>query len=141
MVANLELLAALVYGQVLKVLSICWQLDSETNRPIRFPSCLWQGPEKYRTLGAWSLTLGLVFILPREVFDYLIAYHFYGVPLGYLSITFVGFIADDLFVLLPAAIAYKIRLFASRLDLPHNPNHKNRHQPLPSDFPQERKKL
>ena len=130
-VAELKLIGAMCFGQAFKIVCTCWKIDNETEEPLRFPACLWRGPEKFRTIGSFMI-VGLVFILPGQAFDTLMAFHWGGFPFGYLSLFILGFVADDIFVIFPAVVSAKLREFAQD-KLGVTLNGKRR---LPKDFPQ-----
>ena len=117
---QVELGLVLVYGQALKVVCNAYHWDTHTSAPLSFPRCLWQGPEKYRTVGSWMLTLGLIFLLPAQVFELLLSYQYQGIPAGYVSVMLLGFSADDLFLVLYVGVARTMRRMMDRFGIETN---------------------
>ena len=115
-----ELLAALVYGQALKVACTCYAVDRATVAPLRFPRCLWAGAEKYRTVGSWMLVLGMFFVVPQDVFQRLLTYQVDGIPWGLATVSLLGFVADDLFLIIPLLVSQTLRKLTERLGVPTN---------------------
>ena len=128
---EIKLLGAMGYGHGFKIICTAWQIDKETSEPLRFPRCLFVSPEYFRTIGSW-MVMGLVFMLPGETFDTLVDQDVWGFPIGYLSLFVFGFVADDLFVILPAVVTAKLREFV-HTKLGKTLNGKPRK--LPDDFP------
>ena len=128
-----KLLLALVFGWAFKIVCTCWQLDSSTPEPLKFPHCLFRSPERYRTAGSWMLAFSYVFVFPDSLFTRLVEYDYLGWSAGYLPVVVLGFISDDIFVLFPALISMKLREFAQRkLGISLNGKPKK----MPDDFPQ-----
>ena len=127
-----RLLAALIFGQAFKIVCVCWSLDSATSEPLKFPRCLFKSPERYRTAGSWMLTLCYVFVLPDTIFKSLLDMDVLGLNFGYFPVVILGFISDDLFVLIPAVVSAKLReIAAEKLGINLNGKPKK----LPDDFP------
>ena len=73
--------------------------------------------------------------LPDEIFKKLLELDILGMNFGYFPVVILGFVSDDLFVLIPAFISHKLRVFAEeRLGITLNGKPKK----LPDDFPQEK---
>ena len=91
----------LLLGFSVKILSSIWR-ESKRNEGQSFS--LWEflvkGPRKYRILGALELTVVMVFVVSDEIFTALMDYRARGHRVGNIAIFFLGFLADEVFVLL-----------------------------------------
>ena len=129
---ELKLLGSMCYGHLFKLVCTSWDIDKETAEPLRFPRCLFGSPERFRTVGSW-MVMGLVFILPDDTVNKIMHFEWAGFPIGYFSLFVFGFVADDVFVILPAFISTKLRAFArDKLGIHLN----GKPHKLPEDFPQ-----
>lgn len=127
-----KILGAMLAGWVLKVICTCWELDSATSEVLRFPHCLFQSPERYRTVGSWWIIFVCIKILPDDVFEDMLAWSPWDLSLGFLPVFLLGFIADDIFVLFPALVSHHLREFArKRLGMALN----GKPRRLPDEFP------
>ena len=106
---TLELLFALCNGLALKTITVCYLKDRATLEPLRFPGCLWDGPEKFRSIASLMMILQIGIFLPNEVFHKLMDKSWEGIPLGFWGIILIGYIADELFLLLHFIVGANMR--------------------------------
>lgn len=107
---DLHLVLILLGGFSTKVLSSVWRADKkDPSHHLALWAYLWEGPRKYRLLGALEITLAMVFVVPDSMFRDLMDYTWAdkGEPgeggIGYIAIFLLGFVADEIFVLLHLA--------------------------------------
>lgn len=100
--ANLELLSVLLYGQMLKTLSTAFHADNkDPSERLRLWAHLTSGPAKFRSMGAWMVTIGIAFIVPDSMMLKLMHYELEsGLELGYIAVMMLGFAADNIFLIL-----------------------------------------
>ena len=104
-----ELLLALCNGLALKVVTVCYLKDRATIEPLKFPHCLWEGPEKFRSVASVMMVVQIAFFLPNDVFHTLMEKKWEGIPLGFWAILLIGYAADELFLLLHFIVGANMR--------------------------------
>ena len=99
---RLEVLVVMWGGLLLSLLSEAYRRDIETEDRLTFRVWLWDGAQKWKVLGSNLIIFELSFILPHEALMRVMNMVAYDLPLGYVGVMAMGFLADDVFFMLDA---------------------------------------
>ena len=98
---RIEILIVLFGGQVISLLSEAYRKDiAIPDQRLTIRMWLWEGAQKWKVLGAYALITQLAFILPHQALHKLMLIELYEIPVGYVGVAGIGFLADDLFFML-----------------------------------------
>ena len=100
---RVDILCVMVGGQMISLLSEAYRKDiAKPDERLTLKAWLWEGAQKWKVLGAYALLLELSFILPHQALHKLMLLEFYEIPVGYVGVAGIGFLADDIFFALDA---------------------------------------
>ena len=98
---DIELFCILLSGLVLKLLSMAYKKDDEDpNKSINFRDIYWFNSAKYRSLGSLLVILQIAFLSTETMINDWMSYKIFGYQFGYFTIAGLGYISDNIFILL-----------------------------------------
>ena len=93
---TIDILLALFFGFVLKVLDLIYHEDAKTpDQPLDLRRYLLGNSNKWRILSSVILILGGVFLVPLAIFEQLQNYEYSDIRIGLVAIAVMGYAADD----------------------------------------------
>ena len=103
LIFRIDVLIVMVGGQLISLLSEAYRKDIATpDQRLTIRMWLWEDAQKWKVLGAYVLLLELAFIIPHQALHKLMLIEFYEIPVGYVGVAGIGFLADDIFFALDA---------------------------------------